>query len=102
VHGATLGIVGLGRIGAAVARRARGFGMRVVYHQRRPAPRAPAGATRVSLARLLTTSDVVSLHVPLTAATRHLIGARELARMRPSAILVNTSRGAVVDEAALT
>ncbi len=101
VHGATLGIVGLGRIGAAVARRARGFGMRVLYHQRHPARRPPAGALRVSLTRLLATADVVSLHVPLTAATRHLIGARELAHMRRDAILVNTSRGAVVDEAAL-
>jgi glyoxylate reductase len=101
VHGATLGIVGLGRIGAAVARRARGFGMRVLYHQRRRAAHPPAAATRVSLARLLAMADVVSLHVPLTAATRHLIGARELARMRRGAILVNTSRGAVVDEAAL-
>jgi len=101
VHGATLGIVGLGRIGTAVARRARGFGMRVLYHQRRPARRPPAGVTRVSLARLLAAADIVSLHVPLTAATRHLIGPRELARMRRDAILVNTSRGAVVDEAAL-
>ncbi len=101
VHGATLGIIGLGRIGAAMARRARGFGMRVQYHQRHTAARPPAGATRVSLARLLATSDFVSLHVPLTAATRRLLGARELARMKPGAILVNTSRGAVVDERAL-
>ena len=101
VHGATLGIVGLGRIGAAVARRAAGFGMRILYHQRRPARRPPAGATHTSLARLLASADIVSLHVPLTAATHHLIGARELARMRRDAILVNTSRGAVVDEAAL-
>jgi glyoxylate reductase len=101
VHGATLGIVGLGRIGAAVARRARGFGMRILYHQRRAIPRPPAGATRVSLARLLAGSDIVSLHVPLTTATHHLIGSRELAHMRRGAILVNTSRGAVVDETAL-
>jgi len=101
VHGATLGLVGLGRIGAAVARRARGFGMRVLYHQRRAAARPPAGAGRVPLRRLLATADFVSLHVPLTPATRHLIGARELALMKPGAILVNTSRGAVVDEPAL-
>ncbi|MBI3770829.1 MAG: D-glycerate dehydrogenase [Deltaproteobacteria bacterium] len=101
VHGATLGIVGLGRIGAAVARRAQGFGMRVLYHQRRPVPHLPAGATKVALGRLLAAADIVTLHVPLTAATRHLIGARELARMRRGAILVNTSRGAIVDEAAL-
>ena len=101
VHGATLGIVGLGRIGAAVARRARGFGMRVLYHQRRAARRPPPGVERVSLARLLAASDFVSLHVPLAAETRHLIGSREVARMKPTAILVNTSRGAVVDEEAL-
>ncbi len=101
VHGATLGIVGLGRIGAAVARRARGFGMRVLYAQRRRLRRPPAGATHVSLRHLLTHADFVSLHVPLTAATRHLIGARELARMKRTAILVNTSRGPVVDERAL-
>ena len=101
VHGATLGIVGLGRIGMAVARRARAFGMRVRYHQRRAALHPPAGATRASLTRLLATADFVSLHVPLTAATRHLIGRRELARMKAGAILINTSRGAVVDEPAL-
>jgi glyoxylate reductase len=101
VHGATLGLIGLGRIGSAVARRAQGFGMRVLYHARRPATDAPAGATRVALSRLLAAADFVSVHVPLTAATRHLIGARELARMRRGAVLVNTSRGLVVDEAAL-
>jgi len=102
VHGATLGLVGLGRIGTAVARRARGFGMRVLYYQRHLAARPPAGVTRVPLARLLATADFVSIHVPLTPATRHLLGVRELARMKRSAILVNTSRGAVVDERALT
>jgi glyoxylate reductase len=101
VHGATLGIIGLGRIGAAVARRARGFGMRVLYTQRRPARPAPREVERVPLGRLLALSDFVSLHVPLTPATRHLIGRRELARMKRTAILVNTSRGAVVDEEAL-
>lgn len=101
VHGATLGIVGLGRIGGAVARRARGFGMRILYWNRRRLRRAPAGARYATLARLLATSDFVSIHTPLTAATRHLIGAAELARMKRSAILVNTSRGPVVDEAAL-
>jgi len=101
VHGATLGIVGYGRIGAAVARRALGFDMRVLYAQRRRAADPPPGVRRVSLARLLATADFVSLHVPLTPATRHLIGARELARMKRGAVLVNTSRGPVVDEAAL-
>jgi glyoxylate reductase len=101
VHGATLGIVGLGRIGAAVARRAHGFDMRVVYWSRRRLRRPAAGARWLSLDRLLATADVVTLHVPLTEATRGLIGARELARMKPTAVLVNTSRGPVVDEAAL-
>ncbi len=101
VHGATLGIVGLGRIGGAVARRARGFGMRVLYWNRRRLKRAPAGARYVTLERLLADSDFVSLHAPLTAETRHMIGARELARMKPTAVLVNTSRGPLVDEPAL-
>jgi glyoxylate reductase len=102
VHGATLGIVGLGRIGAAVARRARGFGMRVLYWSRRRLRRAPAGVRYAPLQTLLAASDFVSIHVPLTAETRHLIGPRELARMKQTAVLVNTSRGPVVDEAALT
>ena len=89
VHGATLGIVGLGRIGRAVARRARGFGMTV------------RSTADTSLDELLETCDFVSLHCPLTPATRHLIDAAALARMRPSAILVNTARGGVVDQAAL-
>ena len=101
VHGATLGIVGLGRIGAAVARRARGFGMRVLYTQRQRLRRPPAGARFASLRRLLAQADFVSLHVPFTPATRHLIGAPELAHMKRTAILVNTSRGPVVDERAL-
>lgn len=92
VTGRTLGIVGAGRIGRALAERARGFRMEVLLHGR-------SGGT--SLHELLERSDYVSLHVPLTAETRHLIGAAELARMKPSAVLVNTSRGAVVDEAAL-
>ena len=100
--GKQLGIVGMGRIGRAVAARAPAFGMRVVFAEAgdRPGPDVD-GATRVSLDELLVTSDVVSLHVPLTPATRHLIDRRALARMRRTAILVNTSRGPVVDEAAL-
>lgn len=94
VHGATLGLVGYGQIGRAMARRAAGFGMRVLHHD----PVAPGS---VDLATLLAESDVVSLHVPLTPATRHLIGAAELQAMKPTATLVNTSRGGVVDEAAL-
>jgi glyoxylate reductase len=91
VHGKTLGIIGPGRIGRAVARRADGFGMRVLF----------AGRDRSELDRVLAESDLVAVTVPLSEATRHLIGAKELARMKPGAILVNTSRGPVVDEAAL-
>ncbi|MGH7268227.1 MAG: 2-hydroxyacid dehydrogenase [Candidatus Rokuibacteriota bacterium] len=102
VHGATLGILGLGRIGKAVARRAQGFGMRVVYHGRRPDPDAEAvGATYRSKADLLREADFVVLSVPLTAETRHLIGEAELGLMKPTAYLVNVARGPVVDEAAL-
>jgi glyoxylate reductase len=100
--GSTLGIVGLGRIGQAVARRARGFGMTVVYAgPREVAAAAELGARRVELDELLATSDVVSLSCPLTPATRHLIDRAALARMRSDAILINTARGAIVDEAAL-
>lgn len=103
VHGKTLGIVGAGRIGTAVAVRACGFGMRVLYCAPRPCPRLERGhgARRVELETLLAETDFVSLHVPLTPQTRRMIGGRELAMMKPSAYLVNTSRGAVVDEAAL-
>jgi glyoxylate reductase len=104
VHGATLGIVGFGRIGQAVARRARGFGMRILYHGTSRATAAverETGAEHVSLEELLATADFVSLHVNLTPATRHLIDAAALARMRPTAVLVNTARGPVVDTGAL-
>ena len=104
LHGATLGIVGLGRIGQAVARRARGFGMTILYSS--PTPVDPSietelGATYVALPDLLARSDFVSLHVNLGAGTRHLIDAAALARMKPTAILVNTARGAVIDLPAL-
>jgi glyoxylate reductase len=89
VHGATLGIVGYGRIGQAVARRAEGFSMRILATPRMP------------LDEVLTQSDAVTLHVPLTSETRHLIDADALARMKPTAILVNTARGGVVDQEAL-
>lgn len=103
IHGATLGIVGLGRIGRAVARRAQGFGMRVLYHKRtRDADAEQAlGVQYRSLDDLLREADFVVLTVPLTAETRHLIGPAELARMKPTAFLVNVARGPVVDEAAL-
>jgi glyoxylate reductase len=104
VHGATIGIVGLGRIGQAVARRAAGFGMRVLYHGRTRAPgdlEASLGATYVPMPELLASSDFVTLHVNLNDQTRGLIGSDELRAMRRTAILVNTSRGPVVDTAAL-
>ncbi|QCU53615.1 D-glycerate dehydrogenase [Burkholderia pseudomallei] len=104
VNGKTLGIVGLGRIGTALARRAAlGFRMPVLYTSRSPHPQAEAqfGARRVELDELLATADFVCLQVPLSPQTRHLIGARELAKMKRDAILVNASRGPVVDEAAL-
>jgi glyoxylate reductase len=96
LRGRQLGIVGFGRIGQAVAARAAAFGMTIV-HSSRPAP----GARDSGLDRLLSSSDVVSLHVPLSAETTHLIGQTELARMKRSAYLINTTRGPVVDEAAL-
>ncbi len=99
LKGKQLGLVGLGRIGRAVARRAPAFGMRVAYASRREA--ALDGAEAMSLDRLLNTSDVVSLHPPLTSETTHLIDKRGLARMKRSAYLVNTARGPIVDEEAL-
>ena len=100
LSGGVLGVVGFGRIGQAMARRARGFGMDVVYTSRSEVSGAH-GAKRVELGELLERADVVSLHCPLTPQTHHLIGADELSRMRPDAILINTARGPVVDEAAL-
>jgi glyoxylate reductase len=97
--GKQLGLIGLGRIGRAVARKAAAFGMRVVYTARQKVDLP--GAHALSLDQLLNTSDVVSLHVPLTPETHHLIDRRALARLKRSAYLVNTSRGPVVDEAAL-
>jgi glyoxylate reductase len=102
LRGKLLGIVGLGNIGSRVAERARAFGMEIAYHGRHQAPAAAAlGAVRLDLDELLADADAVSLHCPLTAETRHLIGARELGLMKPTATLVNTARGPVVDEAAL-
>jgi glyoxylate reductase len=98
VHGAVLGVVGFGRIGQAVARRASGFGMEVLHHTRRD---TGLPGWQGDLDRLLAESDIVTLHVPLTTATRHLVDARRLRLMKPDAVLVNTSRGPVVDEEAL-
>ena len=103
VYGKRIGIIGMGRIGTAVARRALGFDMQVLYssRSRHAAAERDLGAKRMQLDELLRESDFVSIHTPLTPETRHLIGAAELEKMKPTAILVNTSRGPVVDEAAL-
>jgi lactate dehydrogenase-like 2-hydroxyacid dehydrogenase len=104
IQGRSLGVVGLGAIGTAVARRARAFGMRIAYAGRRDAPAeitAELEAERLDLDELLRAADVVSLHVPLSTDTRHLIDARRLESMKASAFLINTARGPVVDEAAL-
>jgi glyoxylate reductase len=103
VHHATLGIVGLGRIGQAMARRAHGFSMRIIYsgENRQPEAEAQLGAEYVPFADLLAQSDFISLHAPLTSATRGLFGAEAFAQMRPHAILINTARGALVQTDAL-
>ncbi|WP_322797308.1 D-glycerate dehydrogenase [Tepidiforma sp.] len=103
VYGATLGIIGLGEIGEAVARRARGFSMRTIYHSRTPKPalEAELGLARLPLHDLLEQADFISLHVPLTPETRRLLGPAEFARIKPGAILINTSRGQVIDQDAL-
>ncbi|RLA99464.1 MAG: D-glycerate dehydrogenase [Deltaproteobacteria bacterium] len=103
VHSRTLGIVGAGRIGTAVASRARGFNMEVVYTSRSINKKMESlvKARRIPLEELLSVSDFVTLHVPLTPETKHMIGQRELSLMKSTAFLINTSRGAVVDEVAL-
>jgi glyoxylate reductase len=103
VWGKKLGVLGFGRIGQAVARRARGFDMEVLYHDqyRNEEAEQELGARNLDLDELLRTCDFISVHTPLTPETRHLIGQEELELMRPMAVLVNSSRGPVVDEAAL-
>ena len=103
VWGKKLGVVGFGRIGQAVARRARGFDMEILYHDqyRNESVEKETGVQYVELDELLRTCDFISVHTPLTDETHHLIGVRELGRMKPEAVLINTSRGPVVDEAAL-
>lgn len=104
LQGKTLGVVGMGAIGQATARRAKAFGMEIVYQSRSeidPGIAAELGARRVDLDELLSVSDVVSLHCPYGPATHHLIGAEQLVAMKDSAYLVNTARGPIVDEAAL-
>jgi len=104
VHGATLGLIGVGRIGRGVAHRAKGFNMRVLYYDPQPLPpdaEGDLGATRADLGRVLAESDFVSVHVPLTPETQHMLSTPQFAQMKRTAILINTSRGPVVDEAAL-
>jgi glyoxylate reductase len=104
VFGATLGIIGAGRIGRGMAHRAKGFNMRVLYYDPHPLPadaEEQLGVTRADLGRLLVESDFVSVHVPLTQETHHLLSAPQFGQMKRTAILINTSRGPVVDEAAL-
>jgi glyoxylate reductase len=103
IHHATLGIVGMGQIGAAMARRGKGFQMKIIYHNRhrREDLEKELGAEYVSLQVLLSSSDFVSIHAPLNNSTRGIIGQTELALMKPTAILVNTARGQIVDQAAL-
>jgi glyoxylate reductase len=99
-QGKTLGILGMGRIGRALARRMQPFRMKVVYYSRRPVEGA-GDAEHVSFEQLLKQSDVLSVHVPLSKATHHLIGPAEIQRMKPGVVIVNTARGAVIDEAAM-
>lgn len=102
LYNSTLGIIGMGRIGSAVARRAQGFGMRVLYHNRTQLPvETTPGVTWVDKLTLLQESDHIVLVVPYSAATHHLIAAKELALMKPTAVLVNIARGGVVDDVAL-
>jgi glyoxylate reductase len=103
VHGRTLGILGAGRIGQATGHRAVGFSMQVLYssRERKLLFEHTTMARRVDFKTLLRESDFLSIHVPLSAKTRHLIGAKEFAMMKPGAILINTARGPIVDEAAL-
>ena len=103
IAGRTLGIIGPGRIGSAIARRSRGWSMRVVYAhaEQKEGFEREFAAERLSLPELLAVSDFISLSIPFTSATRHLIGARELSLMKPTAVLINTARGPVVDEVAL-
>ena len=102
VYGSVVGLIGLGRIGLAVARRLQGFKVRLLYHNRQPTPvAAEVGAVYVDLETLLAESDFVSLHCPLTPETTHLINTARLRQMKPTATLINTARGPVVDQEAL-
>ncbi|KAJ0383145.1 hypothetical protein COL922a_011096 [Colletotrichum nupharicola] len=101
-QGKTLGILGMGRIGRAVKRRAEPFGLHAIYHNRKPlSDELAAGTPYVSFHELLRTSDIISVHVPLSAATTHLVGPEEIAKMKPGVVIINTARGFVIDEAAM-
>ncbi|PVH87194.1 hypothetical protein DL98DRAFT_556697 [Cadophora sp. DSE1049] len=101
-QGKTLGIIGMGRIGRAVKRRCDPFGLQTIYHNRKPLSESEAaGAKYVSFDELLATSDIISVHVPLNAHTRYLVGSKEIAKMKDGVVIVNTARGAVIDEAAM-
>ncbi|KAJ5765413.1 hypothetical protein N7520_004972 [Penicillium odoratum] len=101
-QGKTLGILGMGRIGRAIKHRCDAFGLKTVYHNRNPlSVEQAAGAEYVSFQKLLTQSDIISLNVPLNHNTKHLIGAAEIAKMKPGVVIINTARGAVIDEAAM-
>ncbi|KAJ6071905.1 hypothetical protein N7499_009919 [Penicillium canescens] len=97
-----LGILGMGRIGRAIKARCDPFGLKSIYHNRNPlSPEEAAGAEYASFEQLLATSDIISVNVPLTSKTKHLIGAKEIAKMKPGVVIINTARGAIIDEAAM-
>lgn len=101
-QGKILGILGMGRIGRAVKLRAEAFGLDVVYHNRKPLSEdLAAGCRYVSFEQLLAESDIISVHIPLSTQTKHLIGAAEIAKMKPGVVIINTARGAIIDEAAM-
>jgi glyoxylate reductase len=101
-QGKILGILGMGRIGRAVKRRAEPFGLKITYHNRQPlSEEVASGARYVSFDQLLKESDIISVHVPLSASTRHLISVSEIAKMKQGVVIVNTARGAIIDEAAM-
>ena len=102
-HGKLLGVLGMGGIGTAVAKRAAAFGMSVQYHNRKPVPsdKNPVGAKYVSFEELLRTSDVISVHLPLSPATRHTLSKREFQMMKDGVVVVNTARGPIINEEAL-
>jgi glyoxylate reductase len=101
-QGKTLGILGMGRIGRAIKHRCDPFGLKTVYHNRNPlSSELSAGAEYVSFGKLLSESDIISINVPLNSHTKHLIGAAEISQMKPGVVLINTARGAIIDEAAM-